>query len=118
SLEVDTATHSRYGVVLTENWLMTHRDAIVSHRTTPSPSLLVWQPPPNPDHNVLVFSGARMIDPVLLYTAISVLAISKNWVVPAAPCVSGGAEPLALMPSKLAMGEGIRGCAVCPLVSP
>src|SRR5437773_12580217 len=96
---------------------MIQRWAMVSHSTTPWPSLFVWHPPPNTDHRVLVLTGPYSTDPVLLYTAMRVLAIWKYWVVPAAPWVSGGAEPLAAIPSKLAMGEGMRGFATVPLVS-
>src|SRR5947208_2211806 len=82
---------------------------MASHRIMPSPLLLVWQLPPKPDHSVFVFTGPYWSDPVLLYTANFVFTSSTYCVRPAAPLLSGGAEPLAEMPSKFTVGCGIRG---------
>ena len=57
SLVCDTATHCVYGVVETENCVMTQRLAALSHWTIGSPSLLFWQPPPKPLQRVLPAAG-------------------------------------------------------------
>src|SRR5215471_14784064 len=86
----------------------THRPASLSKATVPSPSLVVWQLPPKPDHKVLVAVGPMIVEPVLEYTANAVFTSSTTWVVPTAPFVSGGAQLHGLptdatpMPSKLA----------------
>jgi hypothetical protein len=69
SLLVEMATQSRYGVVLTENCCRTQRWASESQRTVPSPSLLVWQPPPNPLKRVLVLRADKTTPPDLLKTS-------------------------------------------------
>ena len=48
------------------NWLISHRSASWSYRTTGSPSLWVWQRPPNPLQSVLVGDGPNSFVPVLL----------------------------------------------------
>ena len=118
SLVVETATHSRYGVVVTENCWTTQRCDKVSNRIVPSPSLLVWQPPPKPDHSVLVFAGAMSTPPVLEYTAIWLLTSSVYWVGPAAPSLSGGADPLTPVPVKLAEVDGMARVAMRRVASP
>ena len=67
--------HWRYGVVLTENCVMTHRSANLSYLTIPSPSLFVSQPPPAPDQSALVGSGPNDNDPLLLKIANDELTI-------------------------------------------
>src|SRR5260370_33883285 len=58
-----------------------------------SPSLFVWQPPPNPSHSVLPAMGPITSAPVaLLYTAKAVLTRCTNCVAPTAPLVSDGAQ--------------------------
>ena len=58
----------------------------------PSPSLLVWQPPPNPDHSVLPAVGPAMSAPVvLLNMAKDEFTDWRYCVAPTAPLVSGGA---------------------------
>src|SRR5713226_7533539 len=106
--------HCRKGVVDTENWLKTQRCASLSYRTTGSPSLLVWQPPPNPDHSVLPAVGPATRAPVdLLKMANDVFTHCAYWVAPTAPLVSGGAPvmvnpycPLP-KPSKFRVGVGV-----------
>src|ERR1700680_866774 len=92
------------------------RCAIGSHRTVPSPSLCVSQSPLKPDHSVLVFRAACTTPPDLLKTSYCVLTSSTNCVVPAAPWLSGGAGPLAPIPRKFTVVDGISGLAVEPLV--
>src|SRR5260370_38652445 len=79
-----------------------------------SPSLLVCQPPPNPDHNVLPAVGPAIRAPVdLLKMANEVFTHCTYWVAPTAPLVSGGA-PVMLnpycplpRPSKFKVGVGV-----------
>src|SRR5258708_28153218 len=71
---------------------MIQRPAIWSYLTVPSPSSLVWHPPPNPENSVLVATGPKVTDLVdLSKTANDELTISTNWVAPTAPLGSGGA---------------------------
>src|SRR5262245_42277369 len=57
-----------------------------------SPSLLVWQPPPKPAHNVLPAVGPAILAPVALSnTAKDVFTHWTYWFRPTAPLVSGGA---------------------------
>src|ERR1700726_4613787 len=57
-----------------------------------SPSLLVWQPPPNPDHSVLPAVGPEIKAPVdLLKMANDVFTHWTYCVEPTVPSVSGGA---------------------------
>ena len=84
--------HCKYGVVETENWLITQRFASLSYCTMGSPSLLVSQSPPNPDHTVLPSTGPRIMAPVALSnTANDAFTHCTYWVAPTAPLVSGGA---------------------------
>ena len=78
--------------MLTWNCEMTHRSAMRSYDTIGSPSLLVWHPPPNPDHSVLIGTGPNTGVPALLNTAKSVFTVSTMWLGPTAALVSGGAE--------------------------
>src|SRR3984893_1706419 len=103
-------------VVSIVNCWMNQRCAIESHRTVPSPSLCVSQSPPKPDHSVLVFRAACTTPPDLLKTSYSVLTSSTNCVVPAAPSLSGGADPLAPIPRKFTVVDGMSGVALEPLV--
>src|ERR1700733_12489548 len=81
-----------------------------------SPSLLVWQPPPKPDHMVLPAVGPAMRAPVvLLKTAKEVFTHCTYCVAPTVPSVSGGAlvtlNPYwpAPKPSKLWLTTGVLG---------
>src|SRR5579864_6075280 len=57
-----------------------------------SPSLLVWHPPPKPDHSVFPAVGPAIKAPVdLLKTAKEVLTHCTYCVAPTVPSVSGGA---------------------------
>src|ERR1700730_6856514 len=103
-------------VVSIVNCWMNQRCAIESQRMVPSPSLCVSQSPPHPDHSVLVFRAACTTRPVLLKTAYSWLTSSTYCVVPAAPSLSGGADPLAPIPRKFTVVDGMRGFALEPLV--
>src|SRR5713101_9467597 len=63
-----------------------------------SPSLLLWHPPPNPDHSVLPAVGPAMRAPLdLLKIAKEVFTHCTYWVAPTVPLVSGGA-PVTLKP--------------------
>src|ERR1035437_1074656 len=84
-----------------------------------SPSLLVWHPPPNPDHNVLPAVGPAIRAPVdLLKMAKEVFTHCTYWVAPTAPFVSGGAlvtlNPFCPWPrpSKLKPPVGVSGMVV------
>src|SRR5258708_23989188 len=87
-----------------------------------SPSLLVWQPPPNPDQIVLPALGPEIRAPLdLLKMANEVLTHCTYCVAPTVPSVSGGA-PVTLKPywplpspSKLCRTGGVGGgtVAVC-----
>src|SRR5438552_2004719 len=59
--------------------------------TVASPSLSLWQRPPNPVHKVFVAAGPYSGVPVLLKTANETLTTSTKWFGPTAPFVSGGA---------------------------
>src|SRR5690348_1945249 len=65
-----------------------------SYCTIGSPSLFAWQPPPKPDHRVLMALGkpAASAPVVLAYTPKAVLTICTYCVAPTAPLVSGGAQ--------------------------
>src|SRR5258708_39100988 len=87
-----------------------------------SPSLLVWQPPPNPDQIVFPAVGPEIRAPLdLLKMAKEVLTHCTYCVAPTVPLVSGGA-PVTLKPywplpspSKLCKTGGVGGgtVAVC-----
>src|ERR1700704_3843710 len=87
-----------------------------------SPSLLVWQPPPNPDQIVFPAVGPEIRAPLdLLKMANEVLTHCTYCVAPRVPLVSGGA-PVPLKPywplpkpSKLCKTGGVGGAivAVC-----
>src|SRR6266851_9066755 len=87
-----------------------------------SPSLLVWQPPPNPDQIVFPAVGPAIRAPLdLLKIAKEVFTHCTYWVAPTVPLVSGGA-PVTLKPywplprpSKLCRTGGVGGgtVAVC-----
>src|SRR6267154_160172 len=63
-----------------------------------SPSLLVWQPPPNPDQSVLPAVGPAIRAPLdLLKMANEVFTHCTYCVAPTVPLVSGGA-PVTLNP--------------------
>ncbi len=111
--------HCKYGVVETENWLNIQRCAVLSYRTIGSPSLLVWQPPPKPDHSVLPAVGPATSAPVdLLKIANEVFTHCTYWVAPTVPSVSGGAlvtlKPYCPFsrPSKLCVTGGVGGATV------
>src|SRR3984893_3615740 len=95
---------------------MNQRCAIESQRMVPSQSLCVSQSPPKPDHSVLVFRADCITTPVLLKTSYSWLTSSTYCVVQAAPSLSGGADPLAPIPRKFTVVDGMRGVVVGPLV--
>src|SRR5579864_6816727 len=87
--------------------------------TMGSPSLLVWQPPPNPDHIVFPAVGPAISAPVdLLNTANEVLTHCTYCVAPTVPSVSGGAlftvNPYCPLPrpSKLSVTGGVGGGTV------
>src|SRR5713226_5405827 len=79
-----------------------------------SPSLLVWQPPPNPDQIVFPAAGSEIRAPVdLLKMAKEVFTHCTYCVAPTVPLVSGGAQvtlkpywPLP-SPSKLWLTGGV-----------
>src|SRR5271169_375360 len=84
-----------------------------------SPSLLVWHPPPNPDHSVLPAVGPATNAPVdLLKTAKEVFTHCTYWVAPTDPSVSGGAPVMVNpycpwpSPSKLKPTVGVSGMVV------
>src|SRR5450631_3661992 len=84
-----------------------------------SPSLLVWQPPPNPDQRVLPAVGPAIRAPVdLLKMANELLTHCTYCVAPTVPLVSGGAlltvNPYcpAPRPSKLVPTTGVNGTMV------
>src|ERR1022692_4942726 len=84
-----------------------------------SPSLLVWHPPPNPDHKVLPAVGPAINAPVdLLKMANEVFTHCTYCVAPMDPSVSGGAlvtlNPYCPWPrpSKLKPTVGVRGMVV------
>src|SRR5450432_1818733 len=86
----------------------------------PSPSSLVWQPPPKPDHSVLVAVGPAISAPVdLLKMAKVEFTNWKYWVAPTAPFVSGGAlftvKPYCALPrpSKLRLVVGVAAATAC-----
>src|SRR6266567_6762280 len=91
----------------------------------PSPSLLVWQPPPKPDHRVLVAVGPATSAPVaLLKIANDEFTNWKYCVAPTAPFVSGGAlftvKPYCALPrpSKFKLAGGVAAATVlCRTVS-
>src|SRR5262249_36051787 len=100
----ETAMHCRNGWLDTENCVKIQRFAILSKSTIGSPSLLFWQPPPKPCHNVLPSAGPNTLAPVdLLKTAKAVFTHWTYWVVPIAPLVRGGAlgtvTPLKRLPT-------------------
>src|SRR5919198_3065764 len=64
----------------------------------PSPSLVVWHGPPNPENSVLVLAGPNWTVPDLENTANPVLTISTNWVAPTAEFGSGGAPVMLNVP--------------------
>src|ERR1019366_1574479 len=111
---METATHCRYGVVETENWLITQRLASLSYSTMGSPSLFASQPPPNPDQRTLPAAGPPTRPPsLLLKMAKYVFTHCTYWVAPTAPLVSDGAystmnpyRPLP-SPSKLLLSRGV-----------
>src|SRR5450631_305860 len=116
--------HCKYGVVETENWLKIQRWASLSYSTIGSPSLFVWQPPPNPDHNVLPAVGPAINAPVvLLKTANEVFTHCTYCVVPTVPSVSGGAlvtlKPYCPLPrpSKLCVTGGVGGAMVLTCIT-
>src|SRR5439155_23984087 len=89
---VETATHCRYGVVETENWVSTQRCASLSYWAIGSPSLLVSQPPPKPAQRVLPATGPMRRAPVVLSkTANDSFTHCTTCVAPTARFVSGGA---------------------------
>ena len=104
---------------------MIQRSAMRSYDTIGSPSLLTWQPPPNPVHSVLIGTGPKTGVPVFENTAKSVLTISTTWFGPTAPLLSGGAEfttnvpagPVkpCPMPSKLLVVAGATSAAAASL---
>src|SRR3954470_7352562 len=95
---------------------MIHRSGARSYLTVASPSLFVWQPPPNPLHSVFVCTGPYTTLPVLSNTANALFTTSTIRVGPTAAFVSGGAlftvnEPCGPekpwpIPSKLFESEG------------
>src|SRR3954454_11348350 len=108
--------HCRYGVVLTENWLKTQRCAVLSYKTTGSPSLFVWQPPPKPDQSVFPAVGPEISAPLLLLNiANDVFTHCTYCVAPTVPLVSGGAPGTLYpyrpgpRPSKLWLTNGVSG---------
>src|SRR5215471_7155699 len=85
-----------------------------------SPSLLVWHPPPKPDHSVFPAVGPEINAPVdLLKIANEVFTHCTYCVAPTVPSVSGGApvteKPYCALPrpSKLVPTMGVNGTMVC-----
>src|ERR1700745_74157 len=85
-----------------------------------TPLLLVWQPPPNPDHSALPAVGPATSAPVvLLKIANDVFTHCTYCVGPTVPLVSGGAlvtvKPYCPWPrpSKLLPTMGVKGTTVC-----
>ena len=64
----------------------------------PSPSSLVWQPPPKPLHSVFVGTGPYSTWPDLSKTAKPVLTSSTTCVRPTAAFGSGGAAVMEKVP--------------------
>src|SRR5262245_35850528 len=93
--------------------------------TIGSPSLLISQPPPKPAHSVLPSVGpAKRAPVVLLNTAKERFTHCTDWVKPAAPLVSGGAQhgekPRGVpcpMPSKLSPGVRASGVGAAALAA-
>src|SRR5258706_1190726 len=86
----------------------------------PSPSSLLWHPPPKPDHRVLVAVGPAISAPLdLLKMANDEFTNWKYWVAPTAPFVSGGAlftvKPYCALPkpSKFRLVVGVAAAMVC-----
>src|SRR3954447_13664439 len=95
---------------------MIQRSAARSYSTVASPSLFVWQPPPNPLHSVFVCTGPYTTLPVLSKTANALFTTSTIRVGPTAAFGSGGAlftvnvawgpEKACPMPSKCVASDG------------
>src|SRR5437016_14494142 len=77
---------------------MIQRSASLSYTIVPSPSSLVWQPPPKPLQSVFVGTGPYTGVPDLLKTAKLWLTISTKWFGPTAPFGSGGADVTVKLP--------------------
>src|SRR5258708_24234925 len=108
--------HCRKGVVETENWLSTQRLASLSYNAAGSPSLLVAQPLPREENNVLPAVGPETLAPVvLLKTANEEFTHCTYWVAPTAPLVSGGAlltvKPREALPSPSTLTPEAVGAA-------